>query len=225
MTCGIYKITNISNGKMYVGSSIHIERRWMCHKSYLSRHIHYNLHLQYSWNKYGESCFVFDIIEECKFDILDMKEEYWIEELKTWDREYGYNKNRYINGRKLVSSSTKEKIRLSHTGVKLSEEHKKKISKAHLGMQRPQSTGDKIGKALRGKPKSEKAKQNMSKNHADFSGENCGNAKLTWEKVAQIRKEYSPDNCPSRSLAKKYGVNKSTILSIIKNKTWKILRS
>lgn len=222
MTCGIYKITNILNEKVYVGSSTNIKLRWMCHKSYLFRHVHYNLHLQCSWDKYGENYFIFTIIEECEFDILNIREEYWIEELKAWDKEYGYNKDRYVNGRKIVSDVTKEKIRLSRIGTKLSEEHKERIRQAHLGMKRSKDTGYKIGKALRGKSKSEKAKQNMSRNHADFSGENCGNAKLTWEKVAQIREKYSANNYSSRVLAREYGVGKTTILSIIKNKTWKV---
>ncbi|MBR2506815.1 MAG: GIY-YIG nuclease family protein [Bacilli bacterium] len=28
MSIGIYKIENLKNGKVYIGQSIHIERRW-----------------------------------------------------------------------------------------------------------------------------------------------------------------------------------------------------
>lgn len=31
MTCGIYKIVNNINGKIYIGQSIDIERRWNAH--------------------------------------------------------------------------------------------------------------------------------------------------------------------------------------------------
>ena len=31
MTCGIYKIENKINGKVYIGQSIEIERRWQKH--------------------------------------------------------------------------------------------------------------------------------------------------------------------------------------------------
>ena len=34
--CGIYKITNLINGKVYIGQSTNIERRWKDHKSYVS---------------------------------------------------------------------------------------------------------------------------------------------------------------------------------------------
>lgn len=31
MTCGIYKITNNINGKVYIGQSIRMEERWADH--------------------------------------------------------------------------------------------------------------------------------------------------------------------------------------------------
>ena len=33
MSCGIYKITNKINQKIYIGKSIRIERRWSEHKA------------------------------------------------------------------------------------------------------------------------------------------------------------------------------------------------
>ena len=32
MSCGIYKITNLINNKVYIGQSIDIERRWQEHR-------------------------------------------------------------------------------------------------------------------------------------------------------------------------------------------------
>jgi predicted GIY-YIG superfamily endonuclease len=31
MSIGIYKIENLVNGKVYIGQSVHIERRWQEH--------------------------------------------------------------------------------------------------------------------------------------------------------------------------------------------------
>jgi predicted GIY-YIG superfamily endonuclease len=33
MSCGIYKITNNINKKIYIGCSVNIEHRWISHKS------------------------------------------------------------------------------------------------------------------------------------------------------------------------------------------------
>ena len=33
LICGIYKITNQTNGKCYIGQSVNIKRRWRSHKT------------------------------------------------------------------------------------------------------------------------------------------------------------------------------------------------
>ena len=54
---GIYKITNIIKGNFYIGSSINVEKRMYEHKRMLRKNKHTNIHLQRSWNKYGEKDF------------------------------------------------------------------------------------------------------------------------------------------------------------------------
>lgn len=70
---GIYKIENTLNHKIYVGQSVHIERRWSEHcfpskKSVISKAI----------QKYGKEKFTFQILEECSVEELDEKESYYI---------------------------------------------------------------------------------------------------------------------------------------------------
>ena len=60
---GIYIIENLINNKIYVGSSINLKRRKYFHFNYLRNNKHGNKHLQLSFNKYGEECFNFKIIE------------------------------------------------------------------------------------------------------------------------------------------------------------------
>jgi len=81
---GIYKITNLENGKMYVGQSVDINRRWKNHKRLLNNNKHQNKHLQSSWNIYGSEKFEFSIIELCNENELDEKEIYWIDKLRTY---------------------------------------------------------------------------------------------------------------------------------------------
>lgn len=58
---GIYKITNILNLKFYVGRSSNVVRRLKQHLWDLKANRHHNPKLQNSFNKYGESCFLFEI--------------------------------------------------------------------------------------------------------------------------------------------------------------------
>lgn len=88
--CGIYKITNNINGKVYIGQSICIERRWRNHKNYFgSGNEDYPLYRAFS--KYGIENFSFEVVEECETDLLNEREIYWISFYRSNQRDYGYN--------------------------------------------------------------------------------------------------------------------------------------
>lgn len=70
---GIYKITNKINGKCYIGQSIHIERRWREHCTKSS-----NSFISQAIKDFGKENFSFEVIEECKAEELNEKEEYYI---------------------------------------------------------------------------------------------------------------------------------------------------
>jgi len=89
MKIGIYKITNIINGKMYIGSSIHIEQRWKEHIRDLNKGTHHSIKLQNSWNKHGADNFKFEVVEECDKDRLLYLEQYYIDKFKVYYE--GYN--------------------------------------------------------------------------------------------------------------------------------------
>lgn len=84
-------------------------------------------------------------------------------------------------------------------------DNKKCVNPAHLFLGTPEeNTQDMAGKGRM--------------RHA--SGEDSGAAKLTWEKVAEIRAIYTPGS-GLKKLAKRYGVTKSTVIEIVKGRTWR----
>lgn len=88
----IYKITNTSNNKVYVGQTLDWNRRFCHHISYLKSNSHYNKHLQKAFNKYGRAAFKFEIISKCStLELLNELEIYWIKQLQTTDENFGYN--------------------------------------------------------------------------------------------------------------------------------------
>jgi group I intron endonuclease len=91
MGCGIYKIENLHDKKIYVGSSINIENRKYKHFWMLERNKHDNAHLQYSYNKFGKEFFDFQILEECSLDTLIEKENFYINYYKSNNDNHGYN--------------------------------------------------------------------------------------------------------------------------------------
>lgn len=61
---GIYTITNKVTGKLYIGESLDIYRRWNDeHIPQLRKNHHYNRELQNDFNKYGEENFSFEVLE------------------------------------------------------------------------------------------------------------------------------------------------------------------
>lgn len=86
---GIYLITNTTDGKQYVGSSVDMPKRWRIHLNGLRRNTHRNIHLQRAFNRDGESAFTFTILECCSAENLTAREQHWIDALNTVQQ--GYN--------------------------------------------------------------------------------------------------------------------------------------
>ena len=90
----IYKITNLINGKIYVGRrSTHLSIE---EDPYFGSGGKY---YQNALKKYGIENFSKEILEICdSFDSLCFREEFWIMNLKSYKREVGYNATTSSNG-------------------------------------------------------------------------------------------------------------------------------
>lgn len=110
---GIYKITS-PTGRIYIGQSIDIEKR---RKMYVNNHCKKQQKLHASLCRYGFNEHEFEVIEECEWDLLNEREEYWIEFYGTFNSELGLNlSSGGLNKR--VSEETKQKISVSKKGIK-----------------------------------------------------------------------------------------------------------
>ncbi len=179
MTCGIYEIKNTNNDKKYIGYSKNIENRVKRHFRKLSKNLHENFYLQNAWNKYGEKCFKYLILEEVETYLLKEKE---IEYIKSLNTKYpnGYNltnggdgivnldevsKNKIRDaqlGNKnragaILSQETKNKISIGNKGKKISEKRKKELSDGWMADKNPnwgktmkKSSKIKLSRSLKG---------------------------------------------------------------------------
>lgn len=129
--CGIYKITNIVNGKVYIGQSINMKARWKDHINSLNRQTSHSILLQRAWDKYKEENFTFEILELCAEDMLDEIERKYIEQYDACNN--GYNIESGGNSNKHLSIETKQKISNAHIGKKHSDDTRQKMSKSRTG--------------------------------------------------------------------------------------------
>ena len=73
---GIYKITNKINGKVYIGETLNLERRWKEHLKDLALKEHCNYKLQADFNKYGYKAFEFEVLATLDNDISNFVDKF-----------------------------------------------------------------------------------------------------------------------------------------------------
>lgn len=76
---GVYKITNVINSKVYIGSSINLSSRISDHYYRLRTKTHKNIHLQNAWGKYKEENFSVEILEYSNLESVLVREQYYLD--------------------------------------------------------------------------------------------------------------------------------------------------
>jgi hypothetical protein len=130
----IYCVHCISTGKKYIGQTIQKLQYRMNDHFCRSSNSQYKFHR--AIKKYGKSNFIYGVIEECDFNIINEREMYWINVYDTFKN--GYNSDTGgMNGR-LLSEETKIKIQQKTSknnnpryGVKLDDEIKERIKNSN----------------------------------------------------------------------------------------------
>jgi group I intron endonuclease len=168
MKTGIYKITNIINNKIYIGSAVNIKNRWARHIGDLSRKEHHSIKLQRSYDKHGIDSFKFEIIEECSKENLIIIEQHYIDLFDTYNN--GYNCSP-IAGNTLGfkhSEESKKKMSISRKGLntwskgsKSSDETKRKLSIAGKGRKHTSESKNKISKSKMGHKVTKKTRKKL----------------------------------------------------------------
>jgi group I intron endonuclease len=145
----IYRITNMANGKFYIGSAESFARREWQHKYYLKRNTHKNPHLQASWNKHGEEMFVFEVLEQIpEGEDQLLWEDKWLRECV--GKPDCYNVNTLATAPRLgltLSEESRAQLSINRKGKHAGEDHYR------YGQSVSEEVRQKIGDAQRGKPK------------------------------------------------------------------------
>ena len=175
-TCGIYLIRNTVNGKVYVGQSSYINRRWREHKK--AMRLGYKSYLHDSMRKHGLEAFEMVVLEECGFDMLDDREAYWMAFYHCHDEAKGYNYrpagqlkqhvtpearariSARLRGRKM-SPERIEQMRQASLGRKCTEQAKQKISRFHSGIALPSEERQQIVASLNLPPPPKKERKRV----------------------------------------------------------------
>ena len=111
----IYKVINSINNKVYIGQTTRtIPIRWSEHVRYsANKNLNYTSELYYAIQKYGAESFVVEQIEECNDNMLDEREQYWIDKYDSCNN--GYNITR--GGQGAIRTDYKKIIDLWSLGL------------------------------------------------------------------------------------------------------------
>lgn len=212
----LYRIVNLKNGKVYIGQTDNPNSRWLNHKNRVKNKTS-KQYIHLSMAKHGVENFIFEVIATCRSqEDTDEIEKFLIIQYNSRDKNYGYN----LSPGGDISWNK---------GKTLPEAWRNKISEAHKGKIMPEVTRIAISKANKGRHLTEEHKRSISNTHGKNQfmkgvnvGEKSGQAKLTWEIVSQIRREFLAGGVSKSELARKYGVSQPSIKNIIMNITWKV---
>jgi group I intron endonuclease len=229
---GIYKIQNKLNGKIYVGQSVDIERRWKEHISDAKNENklrNYNMTIHKAFRKYGIENFTFEVLELCEKEELDNREKYWIITLDTLNKEKGYN----------IASGGQECIPLkgeNHSQAKLTQSE---VDEIKTLLKENKSTSyivdhinNKVSRGMillinRGANWYDpKESYPLRKEEVSFSGENNPNAQVNEEIVMELRILYSQGKTLKELCEyawQNWGIKERTARSIICGESWKSL--
>lgn len=214
---GCYLITCEVDGRIYVGSTMNLDRRWKEHVNLLRRGVHHSRFLQRCWTKYGADKFNFEPVLFCKKSDVLFYEQRLIDGLKpaynsrpNAASQLGY---RHREESKLRMAEAARRTR-NFTGHSHSEESKKKISESRKGKGGGPRTAERcanISAALKGRPHSEDRKQKIRET---LTGTSTGRGSLIPEQVREIRRlrEQGLGKC---RIAKALGINISTADTVI----------
>ena len=182
MITNVYSITNIKNGKRYIGVSQQVETRKRVHFWALKNGKHKNTKLTNAYEKYGVESFEFEIIETLENvtrEFLLEREIYYINKYNSY--KDGYNMSLGGDGSSLyvISDETREKYRKNMIG-----------NKHFLGRKHTEETKRKIGDVHRGKAVSEATRKKLSEYSKKRKGElnPFYGKKHTEETKAKLRK-------------------------------------
>lgn len=140
---GIYRIRHV-DGKVYVGSSVNVARRWIQHRSDLENRRHRCPELQAAWIKHGASAFTFEVLELVpgRSDLVP-REQAWIDDLDAVNTGYNVCPVAGSNSGRKHSAETLRRLsefQRSRPHKPCAEDTKRKISEAQRGVPKPPCT-------------------------------------------------------------------------------------
>lgn len=243
---GIYKFTNLINGKCYIGQSIDIEQRRLAHLSGVknSNNAEYDTQLHQAIRKYGIENFSFDVLVEIKSEgydkiLLNHLEKYFIEKYNSFKAGYNATPGGDSNNPEKTKGENNGRALLTVKDV----EYIRECYNAHIPFREIQKEYENHPITTRGlqkiwyfetwkdiKPEYNTPENKYWHSHqakANYTSVARDNKRhFTKEQILQFREDYYKNNLTIREIQIKYNLveRTSTIRNAIIGKTYKDIK-
>lgn len=178
--CGVYAITHTATGRMYIGKSTDMDRRWHEHQSDARSKSKYIIHR--AIRKYGVDAFVFEPLELCSSeDDALAAEAYWIDWYDTCSPK-GFNMTSGGRGPKFTDE-VRKKISDAGKGRVISPEARAKISAFHRGRKKSDAERAKLSACKKGRTLTDAHKAKIG-----ASGKGLTRSDETRRRISEARK-------------------------------------
>jgi group I intron endonuclease len=157
---GVYRIEHTASGRLYIGSSHNLRKRWQAHLRCLRAGSHHSQKLQRAWDKYGEAAFVFTVMANVPILELRAKEQQYLDKIKPFfnvsptathppgrtgpHSEATKAKIRAKRALQVITPEAVAKQRMAVTGVKRTPEQCARIAAGCVGRKHSDETRAKI---------------------------------------------------------------------------------
>jgi len=138
VSVGIYAIVQRGTGRLYIGCSVNIERRWRRHREDLRAGTHHSRTLQRAWKKHGPGAFDWVVVEIVRdVTLLRAREREWLKLHPFYNAlqiQDGVVKHTSETRDRMTAAQLQRAERLRRSGLnRKSDEHRAKIAAAHTG--------------------------------------------------------------------------------------------
>lgn len=237
--CGIYLVTNLINGKKYVGQSVNIKKRFQSHHlcDYKNEKGElYNTKFYQALRKYGIENFEVTVLELCNKENLDEKEIYYVSYYDSFKNGYNsteggqhWSSNIHSEEAELKRKETRKKNKSlmseNHPRAKLANEEVWNIRQRYID-------GESIKEIHKDYQDLYPNMEVLKRIILGYTYTTVGNiptkaqirntnAKLTEQQVKEIRNSYVKGKTSYRELGERFGLCETAVMNIIKRKTYK----
>ena len=214
-TPGVYSVTCLANGWVYIGSTQSIRMRWKTHKSHLRNGRHNIPQLQADWDKYGPDAFICEVVT-----VVPENEERRDREQEHIDARWGHGKfynlspsARDNTGHRFTAEQG-ARVSAALAGVPKSDEHRANLWANREATPEFVALRSRNGHMQKGRSKSEETRAKMS------ATQYAGRPVLTEEIVRNLKRDLAAEEMTGAQIARKYGITPGAVSSIKHGRNW-----